>query len=61
MAEQISRSNSRRKLDLITLGRAGVDLYGEQAARPIPRSAHHGSASTPPSSPASGRIISAAS
>mgnify|MGYP003575638712 CR=1 FL=1 len=30
MAEHISGSESRQSLDLITLGRAGIDLYGEQ-------------------------------
>ena len=30
MAEHIIRSESQRSLDLITLGRAGIDLYGEQ-------------------------------
>ncbi len=30
MAEQNSGSESRGRLDLITLGRAGIDLYGEQ-------------------------------
>lgn len=30
MVHHTSRNNERRRLDLITLGRAGIDLYGEQ-------------------------------